>query len=78
MFKKQEGEDIGVKVSLDKELMPYGKHRGKTFEYIADNDPDYIVWLYEKVKNIKISKSLYLACKRDDDDIDLLRDDYDG
>lgn len=34
----------------------FGKYKGKTFEKIADIDPDYILWLNKNVKNVKLPK----------------------
>jgi translation elongation factor P/translation initiation factor 5A len=34
----------------------FGKYNGKTFYEISYIDPDYIVWLNESVKTIKLPK----------------------
>lgn len=38
-----------------------GKHRGETHESVADEDPSYIVHLYEK-GNRTIDSELYKSC----------------
>jgi hypothetical protein len=35
----------------------FGKYNGKTFDEIADVEPDYILWLDKNVKTIKLPKS---------------------
>ncbi len=39
-----------------KDIITFGKYKGKTFDEIADIDPDYILWLDEKVKDVKLPK----------------------
>ena len=39
----------------------FGKYNGKTFEEIANIDPDYILWLDEKVKDVKLPKK-WIEC----------------
>ena len=29
------------------QVIEFGKHKGKTIDWIAENHPDYIVWLHE-------------------------------
>lgn len=29
------------------DIMTFGKHKGKTVDWIAENEPSYIVWLVE-------------------------------
>jgi exodeoxyribonuclease X len=31
--------------------MPFGKHKGKTFEWLRDNDPGYVDWYVNKTDN---------------------------
>jgi len=35
------------KLGLTSEL-EFGKHKGKTVEYVLENDPKYILWIKEK------------------------------
>ena len=35
------------------DIITFGKYKGKTFDEIADIDPDYILWLDEKVNFLK-------------------------
>ncbi len=48
-----------------KDTITFGKYKGKTFNEIADIDPDYILWLDENVKTIKLSKSFVKAVEMD-------------
>lgn len=34
----------------------FGKYKGKTFEYIYQNDKDYFTWLYENIDNTAIKE----------------------
>jgi hypothetical protein len=43
------------------DIITFGKHTGKTFDEIADIDPDYILWLDENVKDVKLPKK-WLEC----------------
>ncbi len=38
------------------DIITFGKYKGKTFDEIADIDPDYILWLDENVKDVKLPK----------------------
>ena len=39
--------------------IPFGRYKGKTLEEIAEIDPEYILWLHENVKTVKIPRSLW-------------------
>ncbi len=39
----------------------FGKYKGKTFEKIADIDPDYILWLDKNVKDVNLPKK-WIEC----------------
>ena len=39
----------------------FGKYNGQTFEQIANIDPDYILWLDENVKDVKLPKK-WIEC----------------
>ena len=39
----------------------FGKYRGKTFDEIANIDPDYILWLDKNVKDVKLPKK-WIEC----------------
>jgi hypothetical protein len=43
-------------VNKPEDAITFGKYKGKTFDEIADIDPDYISWLDEKVKDVKLPK----------------------
>jgi hypothetical protein len=43
----------------------FGKYKGKTFGEIAKIDLDYIDWLDENVKTIKIDKDFVTAVRMD-------------
>ncbi len=48
-----------------KDTITFGKYKGKTFDEIADIDPDYILWLDEKVKDVKLPKKWIKAVEMD-------------
>jgi hypothetical protein len=43
----------------------FGKYNGKTFDEIADIDPDYIIWLNENVKTVKLPQEFVNAVEMD-------------
>ncbi len=47
------------------DTITFGKYKGKTFDEIADIDPDYILWLDENVKDINLPKKWIEAVKMD-------------
>ena len=47
------------------DIITFGKYKGKTFEEIADIDPDYILWLDENVKDVKLPKKWIEAVEMD-------------
>lgn len=54
----------GVRPMLNEnDIMPFGKYKSKTLAWIADFDPEYIVWAAENVHQIRIDKSLVQACE---------------
>jgi hypothetical protein len=51
----------------------FGKWKGYTPNEVAEEEPGYVVWMYENVTPIPCSKWLAEACMQDDSDND---DDY--
>lgn len=50
-------------VSIDSGLVGFGQYARKTWNDVADINPSYIVWCYEKVTNRKLcSKPLAVFC----------------
>lgn len=47
---------------LDDTALRFGKHKGLTPNEIAENDPGYIVWMYENLDNAPCSEALYDEC----------------
>jgi uncharacterized protein (DUF3820 family) len=43
------------------DFITFGKYKGKTFDEIADIDPDYILWIDENVKDVKLPKK-WIEC----------------
>jgi uncharacterized protein (DUF3820 family) len=43
------------------DTITFGKYKGKTFDEIADIDPDYILWIDENVKDVKLPKK-WIEC----------------
>ncbi len=33
-----------------KSVITWGKYIGKTFKWITENDPDYVIWVAKKIK----------------------------
>ena len=58
----------------DSEPFEFGKHKGLTPNQIAEEDPGWLVWAYENIKQKRAygfpicSRTLYLACKDERDD----------
>ena len=43
-------------------VLTFGKHNGKTVEWVCDNDPKYVLWLDENTDLI-VSNTVYSAAK---------------
>ena len=54
-FVKSEGEK---KLEIKDYLYAFGKHKGKTFEWVYDNDLGYVSWLLDNIEEDK-NKHLY-------------------
>jgi hypothetical protein len=52
-------------VNKPEDIITFGKYKGKTFDEIADLDPDYILWLDKNVKNVKLPKKWVEAIEMD-------------
>jgi len=52
-------------VNKPKDIITFGKYKGKTFDEIANIDPDYILWLDENVKDVKLPKKWIEAVEMD-------------
>lgn len=50
---------------LDFTPLDFGKHKGKTPDRVSEEDPSYIVWLWNTFNPKKTSKLLYEACMAD-------------
>ena len=50
----------------------FGKYSGKTFEEIANIDPDYISWLDKNVKDVKLPKKWIKCVERNSELHDIL------
>jgi len=51
---------------LDHQPMTFGKYKGKTPEWVSENDPAYLIWAFDTVKDKPVcSKALYVDCKND-------------
>ena len=51
------------------DTITFGKHKGKTFNEIANIDPDYIIWLDENVKTIKLPERFVDVVKTETSDL---------
>jgi hypothetical protein len=45
-------------------VLTFGKHNGKTVEWVVDNDPSYILWIDENTDWI-VSNTVYAAAKKE-------------
>jgi len=43
----------------------FGKYKGKTFEEIANVEPEYILWLAKNVQTVELPKSFVDEVERD-------------
>ena len=43
-------------------VLTFGKHNGKTVQWVAENDPSYIIWIDENTDWI-VSNTAYSAAK---------------
>ena len=50
---------------LDKTPLTFGKYKGMTPDEVSEQDPSYVVWMYETIKPKKCSYFLYESCLRD-------------
>ena len=41
------------------DTITFGKYNGQTFDEIADIDPDYILWLDMKRKEVRLERKKY-------------------
>ena len=57
--------DINNYLSKDSDETPlvFGKHRGYTPLWIAENDPAYLIWAYETFTLKPCTHALYELCK---------------
>jgi hypothetical protein len=51
------------------DTITFGKHTGKTFNEISNIDPDYIIWLDENVKTIKLPEKFVDVVKTETSDL---------
>jgi hypothetical protein len=52
-------------VNKPEDTITFGKYKGKTFNEIADIDPDYILWIDKNVKDVKLPKKWIEAVEMD-------------
>ena len=52
-------------LALDKTPLTFGKYKGMTPDEVSEQDPSYVVWMYETIKPKKCSSFLYESCMRD-------------
>lgn len=69
-FDVDEGRKPPTGEDLDHTPLTWGRHAGRTPSWVAENDPEYLVWMYESVANRPpCSQALYKSTRQD------LRDD---
>ena len=47
---------------LDETPLTFGKYKGMTPDEVSEQDPSYIVWMYETIKPKRCSYFLYQCC----------------
>ena len=57
-----------IKNIMEKPEIPFyrfnfGKHEGKTLEYVVKNDKTYLNWLYSNVEELPKKLELYIQCE---------------
>lgn len=57
-----------AEIDLDHTPLTFGKYQGQTPDEVSEEDPKYICWMYENVKNKPTcSRTLYNVCLSDAD-----------
>ena len=51
------------------DTITFGKYNGQTFNEISNIDPDYIIWLDENVKTIKLPERFVDVVKTETSDL---------
>ena len=51
------------------DFITFGKYKGKTFNEISNIDPDYIIWLNENIKTIKLPERFVDVVKTETSDL---------
>jgi len=54
-----------MKINPYTDKITFGKYEGKTFDEISDIDAEYILWLDENVKSVKIPQNFVDAVEMD-------------
>lgn len=54
-----------LEIHIDEIPLSFGKHKGRSPADISDDDPGYIVWLYENIEPKIVSKALCKSCEHD-------------
>lgn len=44
-------------------FVPFGKHKGETWQFVMDTDPSYLLWCHENVDWVKFSEDDLKAIK---------------
>lgn len=57
---------MSKEIEIDDVPLTFGKYKGKSPQEVSEDDPSYVVWMYENVKPTPCSKELYVACQEDD------------
>ena len=59
---------IRIKPDMDNQPLNFGKYKGKAPGDIAEDDPEYVVWLYENIDPKVCSRALYRSCQNHEED----------
>ena len=58
-------------------VLTFGKHPGKTIDWVCKNDPSYILWIDENSREYVVSNTAYKAAL-DQQEEDMMPDYYDA
>ena len=64
----------GKQEMFDGPVVHFGKYKGRAVSWVADNDPDYIVWACKNVDHFLCPKEIYLDCLKNSCDKSIFGD----
>ncbi len=46
-----------------KQVVPFGKFKGKTLQHVANADITYLAWMRDKVEDLRLLEAVVLICE---------------